>query len=52
MLHLGEPGSFDAQHAHKPFIVRTDGRHHHFYTAVDARDTREIALAVWPPPCR
>ena len=52
VLRIGEPGAFDAQHAHKPFILRTDDRHHHFYTAVDTAETRQIALAVEPGPCR
>ncbi len=49
VLRLGEPGEFDAQHAHKPFIFRTADRHYHFYTAVDTMETRVIGLAVWPP---
>ncbi len=49
VLRLGEPGEFDAQHAHKPFIFRTEDRHFHFYTAVDTMETRVIGLAVWPP---
>lgn len=51
VLRVGEPGSFDAKYAHKPFIVRTAGVHYHFYTAVDAADTREIAVATWPDVC-
>lgn len=51
-LRLGAPGSFDALHAAKPFILRTDDRHYHFYTAVDTVETRQIALAVEPGPCQ
>ena len=51
ILRIGPPGSFDAQHAAKPFIFRSGERHYHFYTAVDEADTREIALAIWPGPC-
>lgn len=52
ILTVGAPGTFDALHAHKPFVVRTATRHHHFYTAVDTAETRQIALAVEPGPCR
>jgi predicted GH43/DUF377 family glycosyl hydrolase len=52
VLRLGAPGSFDGLHAGKPFVFRTDDRHHHFYTAVDTAETRQIALAVEPGPCR
>lgn len=48
VLPLGEPGSFDALHAGKPFVFRTPERHFHFYTAVDDDETREIAVAVEP----
>lgn len=48
VLTVGEPGSYDALHAGKPFIVQTTKRHYHFYTAVDTAETRQIALAVWP----
>ena len=51
VLRIGEPGSFDALHAHKPFIYRTEDRHFHYYTAVDTAETRQIALAVSPGPC-
>lgn len=51
ILEIGAPGSFDGRHAAKPFIVRTSTRHHHFYTAVDTAQTREIAVAVEPGPC-
>lgn len=46
VLRIGEPGSFDALHAGKPFIFRTDDRHYHFYTAVALDETRQIAVAV------
>ena len=52
VLRIGAPGSFDAQHAAKPFVFRSGDRHYHFYTAVDEQENREIALAVWPGPCR
>lgn len=51
ILEIGPPGSFDALHAAKPFVFRTATRHHHFYTAVDTAETREIAVAVEPGPC-
>ena len=51
VLRIGAPGTFDAVHAAKPFIFRTAGKHFHFYTAVDERETRTIALAVRPGPC-
>jgi predicted GH43/DUF377 family glycosyl hydrolase len=49
VLRIGLPGSYDALHAGKPFIVRTRERHFHFYTAVALDETRQIAVAVWPP---
>jgi hypothetical protein len=49
VLRIGEPGSYDALHAGKPFIVRTHERHFHFYTAVAQDETRQIAAATWPP---
>ncbi|MEX0737005.1 MAG: hypothetical protein WD182_06140 [Bacteroidota bacterium] len=52
VLRIGEPGSYDALHAGKPFIFRTEDNHHHFYTAVALDETRQIAVAVWPGPCR
>lgn len=51
VLRIGAPGSFDDEHAHKPFVVRTADRHFHFYTAVDTAQRREIALAIEPGPC-
>lgn len=50
VLKTGPADSFDALHAAKPFIVRTLHQHYHFYTAVDERESREIALAyaaIW-----
>ena len=52
VLQIGEPGSYDALHAGKPFIFRTESNHYHFYTAVALDETRQIAVAVWPGPCR
>ena len=52
ILPIGAAGSIDATHAHKPFIYRTDDTHYHFYTAVDELETRQIALAISPGPCR
>ncbi len=49
VLRLGPAGSFDCLHAAKPFILHTEARHFHFYTAVDMCESREIALAIWPP---
>jgi hypothetical protein len=51
VLDIGEPESYDALHAGKPFILETARRHYHFYTAVDRNERREIALALWPGPC-
>jgi predicted GH43/DUF377 family glycosyl hydrolase len=52
ILRIGDPGSYDALHAGKPFIYRTTDRHYHFYTAVALDQTRQIALAVSPGPSR
>lgn len=52
VLRIGEPGSYDALHAGKPFIFRTENQHYHFYTAVALDETRQIAVAQWPGPCR
>ena len=49
ILSVGEPGTYDALHAGKPFIFRTPERHYHFYTAVALDETRQIAVAIWPP---
>ncbi|MEX1139962.1 MAG: hypothetical protein WEF53_11520 [Bacteroidota bacterium] len=46
VLRVGEPGSFDALHAGKPFIFRTAEKHYHFYTAVALDETRQIAVAI------
>jgi predicted GH43/DUF377 family glycosyl hydrolase len=52
VLMVGNPGSYDALHAGKPFIVQATDTHYHFYTAVALDETRQIALAIWPGPCR
>jgi predicted GH43/DUF377 family glycosyl hydrolase len=52
ILRIGDPGSYDALHAGKPFIFRSNGVHYHFYTAVALDETRQIAVAVWPGPCK
>lgn len=49
ILPLGSPGTFDALHAGKPYVVRNERGHFHFYTAVDEEENREIALAVEKP---
>ncbi|MFH0992608.1 MAG: hypothetical protein V1799_21635 [bacterium] len=48
VLRIGEPGSYDALHAGKPFIFRAGNVHYHFYTAVALDETRQIAVATWP----
>lgn len=41
------PGaSYDAKYAHKPFVIYKGGVLFHYYTAVDASDVRQIALAT------
>lgn len=52
VLQIGAPGSFDALHAGKPFIVMTADNYYHFYTAVADDQTRQIAVAVWPDRCK
>ena len=42
--------TYDAKYAHKPFVFVDGGRVFHFYTAVAADDTRQIALAVSRDP--
>lgn len=49
ILSPGVSGSFDDKYAHKPVIVQSGGRAHHFYTAVDADDVRQIGLAISKP---
>ncbi len=34
LIDVGPPGSIDSQHAHKPGIIASAGRLHHFYCAV------------------
>lgn len=46
ILPKGDAGAFDALHAGKPFIYRTEKQHLHFYTAVNEEEVREIALAT------
>jgi hypothetical protein len=48
VLRVGSPGSIDALHAGKPFVVRTADTHYHFYTAVALDETRQIAVATEP----
>ncbi len=48
ILDIGAPDSFDALHAGKPYVVRTDTTHFHFYTAVAADESRMIAVASCP----
>ncbi len=48
VLRIGPPGSFDALHAAKPFVIVHDDTYYHFYTAVSEDETREIALATAP----
>lgn len=48
ILKVGPAGSFDAQHAHKPFVVVHNGVYYHYYTAVADDETREIAVATAP----
>jgi predicted GH43/DUF377 family glycosyl hydrolase len=52
VLQIGEPRSYDALHAGKPFIFRTNDVHYHFYTAVALDETRQIAVATWPGPSK
>jgi predicted GH43/DUF377 family glycosyl hydrolase len=46
ILKVGPAGSYDAQHAHKPFVVVHNGVYYHYYTAVAGDERREIALAT------
>lgn len=48
ILKVGAAGSFDAQHAHKPFVVVHQNTYYHYYTAVATDQTREIAVATAP----
>ncbi|MBK7260149.1 MAG: family 43 glycosylhydrolase [Ignavibacteriae bacterium] len=48
ILRIGPPGSFDAVHAAKPFVVLHNGTYHHFYASVADDERREIALATAP----
>lgn len=40
---------FDAQYAHKPFVLKVDGVVYHYYNAVDRENNRGIALATSVP---
>lgn len=49
ILEIGEPGTYDDGHAHKPCLVLHDGVWYHFYTSegtVNGSTTRGIALAT------
>jgi predicted GH43/DUF377 family glycosyl hydrolase len=46
VLRIGEPGSYDALHAGKPFIFILNDTLYHFYTAVALDETRQIAVAT------
>ena len=46
ILKIGDPGTFDALHAGKPFSFLHKSSYYHFYTAVDDSENREIALAI------
>jgi predicted GH43/DUF377 family glycosyl hydrolase len=48
VLRIGEPGSFDALHAGKPFMFRANDTLYHFYTAVALDEKRQIAVAICP----
>jgi predicted GH43/DUF377 family glycosyl hydrolase len=45
VLSPGGSGSNDEKYAHKPYIFQTASGMWHYYTAVDASDLREIAVA-------
>ncbi len=45
VLRIGEPRSFDALHAGKPFVFLSNDTLYHFYTAVALDETRQIAVA-------
>lgn len=42
-------GTFDGKYAHKPYVLERGGELFHYYTAVDASDVRQIALAMEGP---
>lgn len=48
VLRIGKPGTYDALHAGKPFILIRDDTLYHFYTAVALDETRQIAVASSP----
>ena len=43
LVDVGEPGSIDEQHAHKPAVIARGGELLHFYTAVSAQPAVDIA---------
>lgn len=43
---LAPGAAYDAKYAHKPFVIYKGGVLFHYYTAVAADDTRQIALAT------
>lgn len=43
---LSPSETYDAKYAHKPFVMVNGGELLHYYTAVAADDTRQIALAI------
>lgn len=47
---ISPSATYDAKFAHKPFVMVDGGRVFHYYTAVAADDTRQIALAVSRDP--
>ena len=48
ILRIGSPGTFDAQHAAKPFVVVHERVYYHYYASVADDETREIAVATAP----
>ncbi len=48
ILDVGEAGSIDSRHAHKPCVIEHGGTWYHFYVAVDETE-RCVALATSQP---
>lgn len=48
ILDVGEAGSIDSRHAHKPCVIEHGGTWYHFYVAVDETE-RCVALATSRP---
>lgn len=46
---IAPSAKWDAQYAHKPWLLKHEGVVYHFYCAVDKRDNRTIALATSKP---